>query len=77
MKVQLESTDKVIELIVGGVAIPARLWEGETEAGVKCHAYITRIAVANSDDSAEFERDLLEQKAPSPALQAIPLRMIL
>jgi hypothetical protein len=77
MKVQLESTTKIVELVVDGVAVPARIWEGRTENGVACHAYITRIAVSNDDSAEEFERDLQEQKAPSEAIKAIPLRMIL
>jgi hypothetical protein len=27
MKVQLESTTKIVELVINGVAVPARLWE--------------------------------------------------
>jgi hypothetical protein len=77
MQVQLESTGKLVDLIVDGVAFPARIWEGVTAAGIPCHAYVTRIAVANAEDTAEFERDLLTCRAPSPALVAIPLRMIL
>lgn len=77
MKVTLESTTKIVELVINGVAVPARVWEGATDNGILCHAFITRIAVKNDDDSAEFERDLHEQRAPSPEIQAIPLRMIL
>lgn len=77
MKVTLESTSKIITLVVEGNPVPARLWEGMTANGVKCHAYITRIAVSKDDDSAEFERDLKEHDAPTPEIQAIPLRMII
>ena len=77
MKVTLENTTKTVDLVVDGHAIPARLWEGWTEHGVACHAYITRIAVAKNDDAAEFERDLREQRAPSPAIEAIPLRLVI
>lgn len=77
MKVQLESTTKIVDLVIDGKTVPARIWEGHTEAGVACHAYITRIAVSKDDDCADFDRDLREQKAPSAAVQAIPLRMIL
>jgi len=77
MKVQLESTSKIVELEINGVIVPARIWDGHTENGVVCHAFITRIAVANSEDATEFERDLKEQAAPRPEIQAIPLRMIL
>jgi hypothetical protein len=77
MKVRLESTTKIVELVVNGATVPARIWEGTTENGVRVHAYVTRIAVEKCGDVAEFERDLLEQAAPTPAVQAIPLRMIL
>lgn len=77
MEVTLKSTDKIVTLCAGKGEVPARLWEGTTANGVKCHAYITRIAVDRQDDVAEFERDLKEHAAPSPELQAIPLRLIL
>lgn len=77
MKVQLESTTKIVELVIDGKAVPARIWEGVTEGGVRCVAFITRIAVRNEADSAKFERDLKECAAPSAAMQAFPSRMIL
>lgn len=78
MKVTLESTSKTTTLVVNGAEVPARLWEGKTEAGIPCHAFITRIAVNAKDDASEFERDLREQRAPSAEIdRAIPMRMIL
>jgi len=77
MQVTLESTDKIVELIVNGAPCPARLWEGTTSAGIRCHAYITRIAVHNQLDSAEFDRDLEKHRAPTAEIEAIPLRMVL
>lgn len=77
MKVELRSTSKVVQLVIDGRSVPARIWEGKTEGGVACHAYITRIAVDRQDDVAEFERDLREHAPPSPAVESIPLRMIL
>jgi hypothetical protein len=77
MKVTLESTDKIVELQVNGATVPARVWEGVSEGGAKCHAYITRIGVAHDQNQAEFEKELRETRAPSPALQAIPLRLII
>ena len=73
MKVTLESTTKIVNLS----GVDCRLWEGVTAAGVKCHAYIPRIAVHEDDDATEFEKELKEQRKPSAALDAIPLRMIL
>ena len=79
MIVTLESTTKIVELVVNGKTVPARVWEGRTGSGIPCHAYITRIAVGREHpgDAAEFEAELLEQRAPSPAIEAIPLRLIL
>jgi hypothetical protein len=77
MKVELRSTSKIVELVINGVAVPARIWEGHTASGIPCHAYITRIAVAIEADSREFDRELQAHQAPSPALDVIPLRMIL
>lgn len=71
MKVTLESTDKVVELKTPSGVIPARLWEGTTASGIKCHAFITRIAVHKDDDAAEFERELKEQRAPSRELSGV------
>jgi hypothetical protein len=77
MKVTLESTDKIVELELNGNVVPARVWEGVTEHGIGCHAFITRIAVREGDNAAEFEKDLQEHRKPSPENAAIPLRLIL
>lgn len=77
MKVTLESTSKVVELETPKGTVPARIWEGHTETGIPVHAYITLIAAPAAEDHAEFLRDLEEHRAPTPAVAAIPLRMIL
>lgn len=77
MKVTLESTDKLVTLMVGGVAVPARIWQGVTEQGVECHAYITRIAAHKDSDLSQFDRELQQHAAPRAELAAIPMRMIL
>jgi hypothetical protein len=77
MKVTLESTTKIIELTLNGQTLPARVWEGATEHGIRCHAYITRIAVDPSLDATEFEKDLQAHRTPSAAIEAIPARLIL
>lgn len=61
MKATIESTSKVIEIVIPNTvdtmqptaAIPARIWEGVTEGGIKFHAYITRVAVAEGQPAAE------------------------
>jgi hypothetical protein len=76
MKVTLENTTKVVLLTMGEATVRARIWEGVTANGIACHAYITRIAVRDDLDAAEFERDLQEQRKPSAALDIIPFRLI-
>jgi len=73
MKITLENTTKIVELN----GIPARLWEGKTETGIEVHAFITRIAVKKDADCSQFEKELKEQKVPSPDVAAIPLRLII
>lgn len=73
MIVTLVSTEKVVE--INGV--PARIWEGTTSSGIKCHAFITRIAVSKDQDTTQFERELQQQSAPSAAIDSYPLKMIL
>ena len=77
MKVTLESTSNLIEVKINGVLVPARIWEGQTDTGIAVHAYITRIAVKETDDTAQFEKELAECRAPSPEIEAIPSRLVL
>lgn len=78
MKVQLESTDQIVDLVTPSGTVPARLWEGETESGIKVHAFITRIVVHKHDDASQFEAELQEQRAPSRELAGVyPARMVL
>jgi hypothetical protein len=76
--VTLHSTEKIVEVSTPSGVVPARLWEGQTANGIACHAFITRIAVANGLDASEFERELQEHRAPSPELQeAYDARLVL
>ena len=80
MKVILESTDKIVSLETAAGAVPARIWEGQTDSGVPVHAYITRVAVPTNLPAAaheQFKRELAEQRAPSMGVAAIPLRLVL
>lgn len=84
MKITIESTSKVVTLIVDGTYLPVRIWQGETASGVPVHCFVTRIVpeIPESDPridelTAEFERDLQRQEAPRSTLDAIPLRMII
>lgn len=76
MIITLESTTKIIHLN----GVPARIWEGQTDSGIKVHAYITRVAVDEKEPESNikiFEQELQEQRKPSPEIEAIPLRMII
>lgn len=70
MKMKIESTSKIVTLRVGGQDVPARIWEGHTEAGVPVHAFITRVAVAKEEDASQFEAELQEHRAPSAEVAA-------
>lgn len=71
MKIQVESTTKIVQLN----GVPARIWEGKTAAGVPVHCYVTRIATV--EDYADFERELQEHQPPSPEIAAIDAWLIL
>ncbi len=83
MKIRIESTSKIVTLVVGGKDVPARVWQGETDGGIPVQCFITRIApeIPKTDPdidalTAEFERDLRRQADPRPTVDAIPMRMI-
>ncbi len=73
MKLIIENTTAIVECN----GIPARIWEGCTDSGIPVHCYITRVAVKDTLDCTEFEKELKEQRKPSAAIEAIPLRLIL
>lgn len=74
MKIILESTTQTTE--VNGV--PARIWEGHTESGIPCHAFITRVAVHEDEDQEQFKTELQEHRTPNnPDITIWPNRMIL
>jgi hypothetical protein len=77
MLIHVESTSRLAEVVMDGAAVPARIWEGRTEAGVPVICWVTRIAVKRDADTRQFEAELVEQRAPSAEAQAFPLRMIL
>jgi hypothetical protein len=80
MKITIQSTTKIVMLKPSSLAdgIPARVWEGETDSGVKVHCFVTRIAVARDEANIEqFEKELKEQNAPSAEIEAYPNRLIL
>ena len=56
MKITLEQTSQMVD--VNGVT--CRVWEGETEKGIKISALIPRIAVATTQNTSQFEAELQE-----------------
>ncbi len=70
MKITITPTAKLTEF----EGSPVRLWEGITESGVACFVFVRSVAVRDSADHSQFERELSEIPAPG---SAIPLRMIL
>ncbi len=72
MKITIESTTEIVTLN----GVQCRVWEGQTEAGVKVQALIPRIAAHKEQDLSQFDRELQEMRAPTGE-RAFPLRMIL
>jgi hypothetical protein len=84
MKITIESTDKIVELVGNDIAAPARVWQGETDSGIPVQVFVTRIAPEIHRDhpdidrlTARFERDLQLCAEPRETVRAIPLRMII
>lgn len=79
MILTLRNTDKIVELDDGRGVVPARIWEGTTENGVRVVAFIVRVAVREGDDSTQFENELRATPPvrPSSDVAVIPTRLIL
>ncbi len=78
MKATIESTTKIVTLCTDpGGHMKVRVWEGTTEAGVKCHFYIVRVAVDQVEDTSVFDRELQECRPPSVEVQEIPAKLVL
>ena len=73
MKIEIESTEKIVNLN----GVPARVWDGTTDSGIPVHCFITRISPQTDKNIEQFEKELMETKAPSASIAAYPLRMIL
>jgi hypothetical protein len=77
MKVHIEPTSRVVELVIGDQAVPARIWEGTTDNGIPVICWVTRVAAERDNDLAELDAALAEQRPPSRGALSFPLRMIL
>jgi hypothetical protein len=70
VKITITSTAQITRLD----GCPVRLWEGVTESGIRCHVFVRMLAVSRADDSAEFDRELIEQLPPG---ESVSLSLIL
>jgi hypothetical protein len=77
MKIQIESTSKIVTVVKDGAEIPARIWQGATESGIEVTCLITRISARADQDLRQFETELQETCAPKADAEVYPLRMIL
>ncbi len=79
MRITIESTSEVTILARDDLdrGVPARVWQGVTESGIRVQCLIARIAVHKDDDPSQFEAELIEQRPPVDGTRAFPLRMIL
>ena len=77
MKITIENTEKIVELN----GVPARIWEGETDSGIKVRCFITRVIIDITDKTNEqieqYKRELLQVRPPSVEVEAYPLKLIL
>jgi hypothetical protein len=71
VRISLESTSRIVEL--NGVR--ARVWQGKTASGIPVAAFITSIVVERTEDTAAFDRELLEHAEPRADLREFPARM--
>ena len=76
MKIRIESTSKIVTLVVGGKDVPARVWQGETDGGIPVQCFITRIApeIPKSDpniDDLKGADDTSEEVIRAPTVEAI------
>lgn len=79
MKITISPTSKIVTCKPGllETGIQARIWEGQTESGIKVHCLITRIAVdKNEPRIEEFQKELQEVNPPSAEIEAYPNRLI-
>ena len=70
MQLMIEATDEITSM----ENVPVRVWRGVTQSGVPCIVFVHRIAVHNSEDQSQFDRELAEQLPPG---RFVPLWNIL
>lgn len=70
MKITITATHHITTL----EGVEGRVWHGVTEGGVKCYVFVHAIAVAEDDDTTEFEQELEEKLPPG---FVVPLEQVL
>lgn len=75
MEATIKSTKAIVSLADG---VRARVWEGKTKKGVPFIAFIPLCMVLQTDDQAEFERDLesAHVEASADVMAAITHRFV-
>lgn len=68
MKITIENTSEIVTMANG---TQARVWDGVTESGVRCHLLVMRVAVHKNDDASAFERELQERPPQAPAVPRV------
>lgn len=77
MRIHIEPTTRIVDVVGTAGIVPARVWEGETDNGIAITVLVTRIAARIDADRSELERTLEEQHPPSIHADAWPNRLIL
>lgn len=73
MTVTLHNTEHIVS--INGTN--TRVWEGETDSGIRVTCFVALIAVKNEDDQKQFGDELKEVTPSSDTVRSFPLRMIL
>jgi hypothetical protein len=80
MKITIKPTAKLISVTtLEKHELPrlVRVWEGITDKGAKCTVLVSGVAVANSEDQSEFDRNLREFVPRERDREFFDLRQIL
>lgn len=77
MKIEIEPTTKIVDVVQMQKIAKARVWQGKTGRGVPVTLLVLRVACDRDDDNSELERELVEQAPPGAAAAAFDLRFIL
>lgn len=77
MKLAIENTEQLVEIVPGPDVVRGRVWVGRTEQGVEVQLLVLSVAVPKQESQLAFERELDATPAPRPAVVAWPLCMFL